>query len=443
MNPGKVVDAYSPTQHLRRAGYRPAPVRTFFQFADEGGMAGAALRCVGVGKCRKTDEGTMCPSYMVTRDEQHSTRGRARLLFEMLRGDTIKTGWDSTEVKQALDLCLACKACKSECPVSVDMASYKAEFLAHHYETRMRPLRAHLFGHIDWWAEMAARAPRLVNTVAAVRPVARLLQSLAGITPERRLPRVAPETFQAWMRRHPPRSEGRPVILWSDTFTNYFHPEVGRAAVTVLERLGYHVHVPRQTCCGRPLYDFGFLDSAGEHLQMVFGALADVPSEIPIVVLEPSCFAVFQDEAVNLLGERSLARTIAERTSLFSTFIRPHLERGELASQRAQALVHVHCHQRAIAGSDDEAALLQAAGLDAGLPDAGCCGMAGSFGFDKDHYPVSMRVGERVLLPAVRDAEQDTLIVADGFSCREQIHHATGRRADHLAQVLERMRTAS
>jgi Fe-S oxidoreductase len=155
MNPGKVVDAYSPTQHLRRAGYRPAPVRTFFQFADEGGMAGAALRCVGVGKCRKTDEGTMCPSYMVTRDEQHSTRGRARLLFEMLRGDTIKTGWDSTEVKQALDLCLACKACKSECPVSVDMASYKAEFLAHHYETRMRPLRAHLFGHIDWWAEMA------------------------------------------------------------------------------------------------------------------------------------------------------------------------------------------------------------------------------------------------------------------------------------------------
>jgi FAD/FMN-containing dehydrogenase len=252
MNPGKVVDAYGATEHLRRPGYQPASVRTFFRFADEGGMTGAALRCVGVGKCRKTSEGTMCPSYMVTREEQHSTRGRAHLSFEMLRGDTITTGWDSVEVKQALDLCLACKACKSECPVSVDMASYKAEFLAHHYERRSRPLRAHLFGHIDWWADIAARAPLLVNTLAAVRPAARLLQSLAGIASERGVPRFARETFQAWMRRHPPRSEGRPVVLWSDTFTNYFYPEVGRAAVTVLERLGYFVMVPPQTCCGRP-----------------------------------------------------------------------------------------------------------------------------------------------------------------------------------------------
>jgi FAD/FMN-containing dehydrogenase/Fe-S oxidoreductase len=439
MNPGKVVDAYPATEHLRRPGYRPAPLRTFFQFADEGGMAGAALRCVGVGKCRKTSEGTMCPSYMVTRDEQHSTRGRAHLLFEMLRGETIKTGWDSAEVKHALDLCLACKACKSECPVSVDMASYKAEFLAHHYEHRSRPLRAHLFGHVDWWAELAARAPRLVNAMAAARPVAKILQSLAGIAPERRLPRFAPETFQAWMRRHPPRSEGRPVVLWSDTFTNYFYPEIGRAAVTVLESLGYHVVVPPQTCCGRPLYDFGLLESAREHLEAVVSVLGDVlTSDAPIVVLEPSCFAVFQDEAVNLFGARSVARTLAQRTHLLAEFIRSHAERGELRPSSAHALVHVHCHQRAIAGAEDTTAALRATGLDATILDAGCCGMAGSFGFDKDHYSVSVRVGERVLLPAIRGADPETVIIADGFSCREQILHATGRRASHLAQVLER-----
>jgi FAD/FMN-containing dehydrogenase/Fe-S oxidoreductase len=444
MNPGKVVDAYAPTEHLRRPGYRPAPVRTFFQFADEGGIAGAALRCVGVGKCRKTSEGTMCPSYMVTRDEQHSTRGRAHLLFEMLRGETIKTGWDSAAVKRALDLCLACKACKSECPVSVDMATYKAEFLAHHYETRSRPLRAHLFAHVDWWAEVAARAPWLVNALIAVRPVARIVQSLSGVAPERRLPRFARETFQGWMRRHPPRSEGRPVVLWPDTFTNYFYPEVGCAAVTILERLGYYVIVPPQTCCGRPLYDFGLLDSAREHLQIVFSTLSSVVTDVPIVVLEPSCFAVFQDEAVNLCGERSPARSLAERTQLFSAFIRPHVERGELPrSSPARALVHVHCHQRAIAGIEDTAAVLRAAGLDASILDAGCCGMAGSFGFDRAHYRVSVQVGERVLLPAVREADPETIIIADGFSCREQIQHATGRRACHLAEVLERIGTTS
>jgi FAD/FMN-containing dehydrogenase/Fe-S oxidoreductase len=442
MNPGKVVDAYAATDHLRRPGYQPAAPRTFFQFAHEGGFAGAGLRCVGVGKCRKTDEGTMCPSYMVTRDEQHSTRGRARLLFEMLRGETIQSGWDSAEVKHALDLCLACKACKSECPVNVDMASYKAEFLAHHYDRRSRPLRAHLFGHVDWWAHIAARTPRLVNAMAAARPLTRVLQSAVGIAPERRLPRFARETFQAWMRRHPPRSEGQPLVLWSDTFTNYFYPEVGRAAVAILERLGYRIIVPRQTCCGRPLYDFGLLDSAREYLEGVFRVLGEpIGSDVPIVMLEPSCFAVFRDEALNLCGDQPSTRRIAQRTQLFSTFMRPHLERGELPSRSTRALVHVHCHQRAMVGVEDTAAAATAAGVNAELPDAGCCGMAGSFGFDKDHYTVSMQVGERVLLPAVRQANEDTIIMADGFSCREQIRHATGRRAYHFAEVLERIGT--
>lgn len=246
------------------------------------------------------------------------------------------------------------------------------------------------------------------------------------------------------MRRHPPRSEGRPVVLWSDTFTNYFHPEVGRAAVTVLERLGYFVMVPPQTCCGRPLYDFGLLESAHEHLERVFDVLAERPAgEIPIVVLEPSCFAVFKDEALNLFGERSFARMLAQRTQLFSAFIRPHLERRELPVLSARALMQIHCHQRALAGAEDAADGLRAAGLDVSIPDTGCCGMAGSFGFDRYHYPISMQAGERVLLPAVRAADQEALIIADGFSCREQIQHATGRRAYHVAQILERTGTVS
>jgi FAD/FMN-containing dehydrogenase/Fe-S oxidoreductase len=437
MNPGKLVDPYAATDHLRRPGYRPEPGRGFFQLADEGGMAGAALRCVGVGKCRKTGEGTMCPSYMVTREEQYSTRGRAHLLFEMLRGETITTGWQSREVKQALELCLACKACKSECPVSVDMATYKAEFLAHYYARLSHPLRDQLFGHIDWWAMAAARAPRLVNTLAAIGPVARRLQAALGIAPERRLPRFAPETFQQWMARHPPRSEGTPVILWSDTFTNYFYPQVGRAAVQVLEHLGCHVIVPPQTCCGRPLYDFGLLESAREHLHAVFGVLGEEPHRhAPIVVLEPSCFAVFQDEARNLATGRPMAQALAERTVLFDTFVRAHFERGDLPPPSGSALVHVHCHQQAIVGRESIASTLAAARVDARIVDAGCCGMAGAFGFDRQHYRVSMAIGERVLLPAVRQAPQTVAIIANGFSCREQIRHATNREARHFAELV-------
>jgi Fe-S oxidoreductase len=442
MNPGKIVNPRGITEDLRRPGYQPAPVATFFRFDVEGGITGAAVRCVGVGKCRKTGEGTMCPSYMVTREEQHSTRGRAHLLFEMLRGETITGGWASDEVKSALDLCLACKACKSECPVSVDMASYKAEFLAHYYERRRYPLRAHLFGHIDWWAAFASRAPTFVNALSST-PFAKPLQAAAGIAPQRRVPRFAHETFQRWWQRHrgaslelqdPPNI--RSVLLWSDTFTNYFHPEVGRAAVGVLEALRYNVTVLPQTCCGRPLYDFGLLPSARDHLEVVFERLAaSIDEHTPIVVLEPSCFAVFRDEAVNLFPDREIAKALAERVVLFDAFVRPHFERGALPLLGGAALVHLHCHQTALGGHDESARALAAAGLAAPI-DAGCCGMAGSFGFDKAHYQVSLDIGERVLLPAVRAAPANAHIIADGFSCREQIRHATGRRARHFAEMV-------
>jgi FAD/FMN-containing dehydrogenase/Fe-S oxidoreductase len=439
MNPGKVADPYPATANLRRPAYRPEPQTTFFPLAVEGGIAGAALRCVGVGKCRKTGEGAMCPSFMATREEQHSTRGRAHLLFEMLRGETITDGWESDEVKQALDLCLACKACKSECPVSVDMATYKAEFLSHYYQRRAWPLRAHLFGHIDWWAAVASRTARLVNGLTSVRPLSRVMQSAIGVAPERRLPRLAAETFQRWFQRHPPRSEGTPVVLWSDTFTNYFQPEVGRAAVDVLERLGYFVTVPPQTCCGRPLYDFGLLDSAREHLDAVFAILGDaLAKDVPIVVLEPSCFAVFRDEAPNLSSDRPIARLLADRAVLFDGFVGPRLEHGDLAGFPGDVLAQIHCHQQALVGLDSARAALRASASTARVLDAGCCGMAGAFGYERQHYRVSVDVGERALLPAVRDAPGDTVVVANGFSCRQQIHQLTGRRAYHLAEVIGR-----
>jgi FAD/FMN-containing dehydrogenase/Fe-S oxidoreductase len=439
MNPGKVVDPYLVSDNLRRPGFRPAPAATFFHLQDEGGIAGSVLRCVGVGKCRKTGDGVMCPSYMVTREEKHSTRGRAHLLFEMLRGETITTGWQSDEVKDALDLCLACKACKSECPVSVDMATCKAEFLAHYHERRPRSLRAHFFGHIDRWAAAAARIPRLVNALASMRPLAGPLQAAVGIAPERQLPRFAAETFQRWMARHPKRSREKPIVLWSDTFTNYFHPEVGRAAVQVLEYLGYQVIVPPQTCCGRPLYDFGLLPSARDHLEKVFAVLGDgIPAESPVVVLEPSCFAVFRDEAQNLFPDRPVAAALGRRAVLFEELIGPHFERGELPPLSGDALVHIHCHQNALVGTSAAAAAFDAAGLNADVLDAGCCGMAGSFGFDRQHYKVSLDVGERVLLPAVRQASAATMVIADGFSCREQIHQAAGRRAHHFAEIVRR-----
>jgi Fe-S oxidoreductase len=226
------------------------------------------------------------------------------------------------------------------------------------------------------------------------------------------------------------------VLLWSDTFTNYFYPDVGRAAVGVLEALGYSVTVPSQTCCGRPLYDFGLLQSARDHLEVVFEKLAaPVDERTPIVVLEPSCFAVFRDEALNLFPDRPIAKALAERVTLFDAFVGPHFERGELPRLDGEALVHLHCHQAALVGRDESVRALVAAGLSPPI-DGGCCGMAGSFGFDKAHYRVSLDIGERVLMPAVRAAPPDSAIIADGFSCREQISHATGRRARHFAEMV-------
>jgi FAD/FMN-containing dehydrogenase/Fe-S oxidoreductase len=443
MNPGKIVDAYLPDQNLRLGtDYRPWDPKTIFQFPDDdGSFARAALRCVGVGNCRRADGGTMCPSYMVTREEKHSTRGRARLLFEMLNGEVIgKAGWKDKAVKEALDLCLACKGCKGECPVDVDMATYKAEFAAHYYEGRLRPRAAYTFGLIHWWARLAAIAPGLANIFTQMRLIRDLVKWIAGTAPERKFPAFAAQTFKDWYRKRPPQNEGKPnVILWADTFNNHFYPEVLKAAVEVLEAAGYQVIVLQEAlCCGRPLYEWGMLSLAKKQLRQILTALQPhMQAGIPVVGLEPSCTAAFRDELTHLIQGED-AQRLKKQTYTLGEFLDKRAEGYELPKLTRQALVHGHCHHKAIMRMTSEKAVFEKMGLDYELLDSGCCGMAGPFGFEKgEHYEVSVKAGERVLLPAVRIASAETVIVTDGFSCREQIAQMTRRRALHTAQVIQ------
>jgi FAD/FMN-containing dehydrogenase/NAD-dependent dihydropyrimidine dehydrogenase PreA subunit len=442
MNPHKVVDPYLPGENLRLGPhYAPPQVETHFRFPeDHGSFAYAMERCVGVGECRKEEAGTMCPSYMVTKEEMHSTRGRTHLLFEMLQGDPMKGGWKAEPVREALDLCLACKGCRTECPMNVDMATYKAEFLSHYYEGRPRPRHAYAMGLIYWWARLASLAPGAVNLVTHAPVLGPLVQWLGGISTRRKMPAFAPETFKAWFRRRGPRNVGKPrVILWPDTFNNHFHPQTARAAVEVLEHAGFRVVVPEASlCCGRPLYDFGMLHTAKRLLRQILDVLKpEIEAGTPIVGLEPSCVAVFRDELKNLFPMDEDARRLGAQTFLLSEFLEKKVEDYRPPRLNRKALVHGHCHHEHVMTFRDEKSVLDKLGLDYRKLDSGCCGMAGSFGFEGGHYDVSVAVGERKLLPAVRQADPGTLIVADGFSCREQIAGLTHRGALHLAQVIQ------
>jgi FAD/FMN-containing dehydrogenase/Fe-S oxidoreductase len=442
MNPGKTIAAGSVTEHLRLGtSYQPWQPKTWFSYPDDqGDFSRATLRCVGVGKCRRHEGGTMCPSYMVTREEEHSTRGRAHLLFEMLQGEVIDDGFKSEAVHDALDLCLSCKGCKGDCPVHVDIATLKAEYLAHHYRHKLRPLHMYAFGLIGRWARLASLFPRIANFVQRAPVFSNALKTLLEVAPERKIPRFANETFKHWFFRRGPRNPaGPPVILWPDTFNNHYHPEVAKAATHFLQRAGWRVIVPRVAlCCGRPLYDYGMLATARQWLLRILDELREeIRAGIPLVGLEPSCVATFRDELCSVVPHNQDARRLAQQTFLLSEFIDRKMPDYPLAQLKRRAVVHGHCHQKALMKMTAEEKILQRLGVDYDLLDSGCCGMAGAFGFEKSHYAVSLACGERVLLPAVRAAEADTLVVANGFSCREQIAQTTGRQALHLAQVLE------
>ena len=485
MNPGKLIEPNKLDANLRLgADYAPWEPQTHFQFPlDHGSLSNAALRCVGVGKCRREEGGVMCPSWRATHEEEHSTRGRAHLLWEMTQGEVIRDGWRSEEVKHSLDLCLACKGCKSDCPVSVDVATYKAEFLSHYYEGRLRPLNAYAFGNIDFWASLASNLPGLVNLTTQLPFLRDIAKAVAGIPRQRTIPAFAPETFKSWFRRtrnshfsqhrrevgHPsrealdtertwhapepalsspkglaegarPGNSGPDVLLWADTFNNYFLPSTAKAAVEVLETAGFRVLVPQANlCCGRPLYDFGMLDRAESLLLEILDQLEpEIEAGIPVVGLEPSCVAVFRDELINLFPHDARARALSKQTFLLSEFLEQKLgANAALPQLTRKALLHGHCHHKSIMRMTAEESLLHRLGINFTSPAPGCCGMAGSFGFHDEHYEISAAIGELELLPAVRQAPNDWLIIADGFSCREQIAQGTGRHALHLAEVLQ------
>ncbi|HEY1358618.1 MAG TPA: FAD-linked oxidase C-terminal domain-containing protein [Thermoleophilaceae bacterium] len=438
MNPHKVVDPYPIVSNLKLgADYNPPQPNTHFAYSEDGGsFAHAALRCVGAGKCRDTESGTMCPSYMVTREEKHTTRGRSRILYEMLQGDVIEDGFRSEEVAGALDLCLSCKGCKGDCPVSVDMATYKAEFLSKHYKRRLRPRAAYSMGLIMFHARLGSLAPRLASFLANRKP----LKRLGGLSPERQAPPFARETFKKWYeRRGQVNPNADPVLLFPDTFNNFFHPEVLKASTEVLEAAGFRVVVPaRELCCGRPLYDYGMLDLAKVFWRRTLSTLEPhIHEGVPLVGAEPSCVASFRDELPGLLPHVEDAKRLSLQTLTLSEFLDRHAPDWDVPRLQRKAIVHGHCHQEATMGMDGEQSVYDRLGLDYELLDSGCCGLAGSFGFEREHHEISLRIGEHKLMPMVRDAAADTLVIADGFSCKTQVEQMTGRRPLHTAEVIK------
>jgi FAD/FMN-containing dehydrogenase/Fe-S oxidoreductase len=454
MNPGKLIDSYRADENLRLGpDYKPVKLgtRMFFLSPEGDGFTRAVERCIGMGKCRSGAGGTMCPSYRATGEERFSTRGRSRLLSEMLRGEVIEDGWKSEEVREALELCLSCKGCRSDCPTHVDMAAYKAEFLSHHYEGKVRPAHAYSTGLIGRWAGLAGAMPRLANFVTQTPGLKTLAKKIAGIAPQRNLPTFAKQTFRQWFAGRafspaaPPRDGAQKlltatrVLYWPDTFSNFFHPEISRAAVEVLEAAGCTVAIPaKRLCCGRPLYDHGFLDLAKSELAGVLDALAeDIAAGTPLVGTEPSCIAVFRDELARLFPHDARAKQLAAQTFTFAEYLE-HIG-FELPQTSGRALLHGHCHQKSIWGLAADTKLLERMGYEVAAPDTGCCGMAGSFGFHPERYAVSLKIGELAVFPAVRAAAPDTVIVSNGYSCREHIDSGTGRSTTHIAELARRV----
>ena len=444
MNPGKIVDG-PPIDEALRFGpeYRTLPVTTYFDWSKDGGLAAAVELCSGVGACRKKVEGTMCPSYMVTREEEHSTRGRANLLRGVLSGALPPADLTGRRLFDALDLCLECKGCKAECPANVDMAKLKYEFLAGYYRAHGLPLRAWAFGNFRTLARWGSATAPVSSWLTAAAPVRWLFDVAGGVDRRRRLPPFARQTFFHWWRRreqNTQRPAGRgTVAFFADTFSLYNYPELGRAAVRLLERLGYTVVLADAGCCGRTLISKGLLGQAQRAARRNVTALLPLAAAgTPIVGLEPSCLLTFRDEVPDLVpGDE--ARMLARRVMLIDEFLaaehrRSPLPLGDAGGRRV--LLHGHCHQKALAGTGAVRDVLRAAGYTVEEVDSGCCGMAGSFGFEREHYDISMAIGERRLLPAVRALPGDAPVVAMGVSCRQQIAHGTGRRALHLVELL-------
>ncbi|MFF8984233.1 FAD-binding and (Fe-S)-binding domain-containing protein [Streptomyces globisporus] len=445
LNPGMLARPDRLDANLRFSVLPKRPVDVEFGYPqDSGDFAGAVRRCVGVAKCRTTEAsgaGVMCPSFRATGEEAHSTRGRARLLHEMLAGEVITDGWRSTEVRDALDLCLSCKGCRSDCPVGVDMATYKAEFLHHHYRGRLRPAAHYAMGRLPQWLRLARPFARPLNALARPRPLAALAKRLAGIAPERAIPVLATETYSRWLRARQGTgthvlSTDRVVHLWADTFTEHLSPQVGRAAVRLLEEATGRTVLPppRGVCCGLTYVSTGQLDAARRVMRRTLDRLDLLPGQ-PLVVLEPSCAATLRTDLPELLPDDPRAAELGSAVRTFAQYLEEYAPDWTPPRLDRPAAGQTHCHQHAVLGDAAERRLRERLGLTGEL-SGGCCGLAGNFGFERGHWEVSVACAEERLLPAVREAEPGTELLADGFSCRTQLDQLAGRRARHLAEVI-------
>ncbi len=443
MNPGKIVDSPAMTESLRISpAYKTWQPETILDFSGQGGFAAAVEMCSGMGECRKKLDGTMCPSYMTTLDEEHSTRGRANALRAVLSGKVSKEDFTGARLYEVMDLCLECKACKAECPSNVDMAKLKYEFLSHYYATHGLPLRNRLFGKIERLNRWGSRLAPLSNWLANSGPNRWLLERLAGIDRRRPLPAFASEPFEDWFRSH--RSEAGEskgeIVLFHDTFNTFNTPSVAIAATRFLERGGYRIVLAEKRCCGRPMISKGLLSEAKELAAWnVERLLPHAEKGVAIVGLEPSCLLTLRDEYPDMLRSEA-ARLVARQSFLLEEFLLVEREAGRLSlsfkNNGRRALLHGHCHQKALVGTAPTTAALRWAGYDVTEVDSGCCGMAGSFGFETEHYDLSLAIANRRLIPAVKAAASEVEIVASGISCRQQIEHLTGRKAKHPAELL-------
>lgn len=447
MNPGKIVNPQRMTENLRISPeYKTAFPATYYRFEEEGGFDRAIEMCTGVGQCRKTLVGSMCPSYIATRDEEHSTRGRANALRSAISGKIGPNGFTSQRLYEVMDLCLECKACKSECPSNVDMAKMKAEFLSHYYEEHGVPLRKRLVAATRRNAELASRLPALANFIITNRVSRWLLERIVGFDARRTPPTYARQTLEEWFGKHyRPHPEGKArgkVQLFADTFANYNEPQVGIAAVRVLSHLGYDVELFNPGCCGRPIISAGLLQKARENGARLLKRVADHPDqESPIIVLEPSCYSTFKDDYLDLMEDREGARKLAARVHSIEEFVSREevfpLLQSSLDPGPSRILFHGHCQQKALTGSDSALKLFRAIpGSQVEEAGPGCCGMAGSFGYEMEHYRLSEKIGRRHLLPAVESSNGATAVAVPGFSCRSQIRHFTNKGALHPAEIL-------
>ena len=443
MNPGKIVDAPAMTESLKISPqYTTWEPQTTLDFSAQGGFARAVEMCSGMGECRKKLDGTMCPSYMGTLDEEHSTRGRANALRNVIAGLVPKSEFTGKRLHDVMDLCLECKACKAECPSNVDMAKLKYEFLDHYHRANGLPLRNRIFGAIADLNRIGSALAPVSNWLAGSTFNRWLMELFAGIDRRRPLPSFASETFEDWFRKHPQNGQAAngEVVLFHDTFNNYNTPNVAIAAVRFLEKSGYRIALVEKKCCGRPMISKGMLSQAKEHAAWNIERLAPYAAkDTPVVGLEPSCLLTLRDEYPEFVRTEA-TKNVAKNSFLFEEFVMREIGAGRLKldanGQGRKVLLHGHCHQKALVGAAPTIAMLKAAGYEVSEVDSGCCGMAGSFGFEKEHYDLSIKIGNRRLAPAVQSAGAEVEVVAPGISCRQQIEHLAGRQAKHPAELL-------